>query len=139
MSQDEVTRYEDIRVLWAVESFEHILNRASQCRGPLPHAKETIEVRNPARRHQGNTATVSVIQPETRTRLPDPGRRVRSNDCLVISTVPSHDADTSCLGLRVRCDQPPFPLPVIGEAGQRDPGFDYVVVHDLDRVGHTTR
>lgn len=43
MSQDEVTRYEEIRFLWAVESFEHILNRPPSAEA-LSRMRETIEV-----------------------------------------------------------------------------------------------
>lgn len=79
---------------------------------------------------------MSVIQPER-------GHVYRIHDdeygrmhCLVISTVPSHDADTSCLALRVAVTNRRFHFPYWVKLGSGDPGFGYVVVHDLDRVGH---
>jgi mRNA-degrading endonuclease toxin of MazEF toxin-antitoxin module len=54
--------------------------------------------------------------------------------CLLVSTVPVCEGDMSCLAVRVSVTREPRRFPYWVRLGSGDPGFGYVVVHDLDRV-----
>lgn len=54
--------------------------------------------------------------------------------CLVISTVPAFEADSSCLAVRVSVTHKRHDFPGWIRLASGDPGFGYVITHDLDRV-----
>lgn len=54
--------------------------------------------------------------------------------CLVVSTIPAFEADSSCLAVRVSVTNERREFPGWVRLGSGDPGFGYVVTHDLDRV-----
>lgn len=56
--------------------------------------------------------------------------------CLVISTIPASDVEDNCLAMRVTVTGKAHSFPYWVRLGSGDPGFGYVVVHDLDRVDH---
>lgn len=56
--------------------------------------------------------------------------------CLVISTIPSADDDDSSIALRIAVTTTPHHFPYWVRLSSGDPTFGYVVIHDLDRVGH---
>lgn len=56
--------------------------------------------------------------------------------CMVISTLPSFDGDTSCLAVRVTVTTASHSFPGWVRLESGDPGCGYVVTHDLDRVDH---
>lgn len=54
--------------------------------------------------------------------------------CMVISTVPAFEADSSCLAVRVSVTNKAHDFPGWVRLSSGDPGYGYVVTHDLDRV-----
>lgn len=54
--------------------------------------------------------------------------------CLVVSTIPAFEADSSCLAARVTVTRDKHDFPGWVRLASGDPGFGYVVTHDLDRV-----
>lgn len=56
--------------------------------------------------------------------------------CLVISTIPAFEADSSCLAARVTLTTQRHDFPGWVRLKSGDPCGGYVVTHDLDRVDH---